>query len=140
MRYVLVFFFLLSFCGNAYSGNMYTPKPGSAERQSIMDTSRRPIMKELAGQKIVFVVRKLNVYGNWAYLEAVPQLKSGAKVNYMITKFKDDVRQGFFDDWVGVLLRRVGRGWEVKAYTIGATDYPVVGWPDEFGAPKELFQ
>ena len=140
MRYLFVFFFVLSFSGSAYSGYMYTPKSGSSERKLIMDTSRKPIMKELAGQRIVFVVRKLNVYGNWAYLEAVPKLRNGAKVNYEITKFRDDVRQGFFDDWVGILLKRNGRGWTVKTYTIGATDYPVVGWPDAFGAPKELFQ
>lgn len=140
MRFVFSIFFILVICGSAFAGYLYTPKKGSAERKLIMDTARVPIMKELAGQKIVFVVRKLNVYGNWAYLEAVPQLRSGKKVNYKITKFRDDVRQGFFDDWVGVLLARAGTGWMVKAYTIGATDYPVVAWPDEFGAPKEIIQ
>lgn len=140
MRFAFSIFFILVISSSAIAGHLYTPKRGSAERKSIMDAARVPVMKELAGQKIVFVVRKLNVYGNWAYLEAVPQLKSGKKVNYKITKFQDDVRQGFFDDWVGVLLKRAGRGWEVKALTIGATDYPVVAWPEEFGAPKEIIK
>ncbi len=140
MRFVFSILFILVICGSASAGYLYTPKKGSTERKSIMDTARIPIMKELAGQKIVFVVRKLNVFGNWAYLEAVPQLKNGKKVNYKITKFREDIRQGFFDDWVGVLLKRAGRGWKVEAYTIGATDYPVVAWPDEFGAPKDILQ
>ncbi len=118
----------------------YTPQAGSPARKAIMDAARVPVTKELAGQKIVFVVRKLNLLQGWAYLEAVPRLKNGGKVNYKITRHAEAVREGFFDEWVGVLLKHNGDQWIVKTYVIGATDYPVVAWPGKFGAPAALFE
>ncbi|MGH1352251.1 MAG: hypothetical protein ACRBBN_15790 [Methyloligellaceae bacterium] len=118
----------------------YTPERGSPARKAIMNAARGPIMKELAGQKIVFVVRKLNLIRGWAYLEAVPKLRNGGKINYKITRHAEAVRQGFFDEWVGVLLKHNGDRWIVTTYVIGATDYPVVAWPQEFGAPTDLFE
>ncbi|MGH1353322.1 MAG: hypothetical protein ACRBBN_21320 [Methyloligellaceae bacterium] len=131
------FFFVVS---QALAGHLYIPDVRSPERKQIMDAARVPIMKALAGQKIVFVVRKLKVKGEWAYLEAVPRLRNGGKVNYNITKFRDAVKEGLFDEWVGVLLKRNFGSWVVKTHIIGATDYPVVAWPKKFGASAEIFQ
>ncbi len=118
----------------------FTPQRGSPARKAIMNAARVPIMKELAGQRVIFVVRKLNLIRGWAYLEAVPQLHNGGKVNYKITRHAEAVREGFFDEWVGVLLKHNGDKWIVTTYVIGATDYPVVAWPQKFGAPAELFE
>ena len=54
--------------------DVFTPAKGSIVRKSIMDAMRA----KGEDQDRVFVVRHLNVSGNWAWLDSEPQSKDGS--------------------------------------------------------------
>lgn len=123
----------------AKAESVYTPKPGTAERKAIMDALRAPVMQDL-GQRVVFVVEDLKVKDGWAFLFGTPRQPNLKAVDYRKTRYAEDVKEGMFDDNISALLHRESGAWKVKAFIIGATDVPWVPWPEEFGAPREIFR
>jgi hypothetical protein len=123
----------------AFADHVYTPAQGTAERKAILDALREPVGKELHDEDVVFVVRKLRVNGQWAFLEGRPQRSMGRPIDYSKTSYRDLVKEGLFDDWIAALLARNGDEWRVITYVIGATDYPPAGWAQQHQAPAELF-
>lgn len=55
-----------------------TPPPGSRERRSILDVLRAEL-SHLTGPDLVFVVAVLRVREGWAWIEAAPQSRDGAR-------------------------------------------------------------
>jgi hypothetical protein len=53
---------------------VYTPAKGSAERKAIMDAMRA----KGDDQDRIFVVRRLKISGNWAWLDCDPQSRDGS--------------------------------------------------------------
>lgn len=77
----------------------------------------------------------------WTFLAGLPLTAAGKTIDYSQTKFADDVVEGFFDDGFVALLQRKTKGvddWALVALSLGATDAPFVGWPEQFGVPTEL--
>ena len=116
----------------------YTPAPGSAERKAIMNSLRKPVMREL-GQRVVFVVSQLKVCRNWAFLEATPQLPDGQPVDWAVGVYANAVADDMCGGYIHALLVKKGERWRVREYVICATDVPWVTWPEDFGAPTALF-
>jgi hypothetical protein len=116
----------------------YTPAADSAERNTIMDAVRKPVVKAL-GQRVVFVVAQLKVRGNWAFLEAEPQQPDGRPVDWTIGAYADAVANDMCGGYVHALLIKTDGRWRVREHVICATDVPYVTWGDEFGAPGVLF-
>jgi len=122
----------------ALAAGCHTPAAGSPERKAIMDSLRNPVMGALK-QRVVFVVAKLKVCGNWAFLEAEPRRPGGKPVDWTIGDYADAVADDMCGGYVHALLIRRGGRWKVREHVICATDVPYVTWPEEFGAPAALF-
>ena len=116
----------------------YTPAPGSAERKEIMDSLREPVVQALK-QPVVFVVARLSVCGNWAFIEAEPQQPGGRPVDWTVGTYADAVADDMCGGYVHALLVKKGGTWRVREHVICATDVPYVTWAQEFGAPAALF-
>lgn len=129
---------VLIFAFSAFAQNARTPAKDSAERKAILNALRVPIEKELK-QKIQFSVQTIKVQGIWAFVYGEPQNSSGGAPNYKITKYKDEVREGFFDNNFQALLKKTGGKWRVVTYAIGCTDVCWLGWDEEFKTPKAIF-
>lgn len=115
-----------------------TPAAGSAERKAILDALRVPVERELK-RKVVFKVDSLKAQGGWAFMRGVPQQPGGKPMDYRGTPYEEAIREGIFDDWVCALLRRERGRWRVVTHNIGATDVVYANWPDQHGAPRDLF-
>lgn len=122
----------------AFSWCQSTPKRGSAERTAILNALRTPVQKEL-GLKVQFKVDWLKLQGSWAFLRGVPQRADGGKIDYRKTKYKEQIEAGVFDNWICALLRKRNGKWAVVTYVIGATDVAYEPWPQQYGAPKAIF-
>lgn len=122
----------------AVAGTFSTPSKGSSERSAIMDAVRGPVEAEL-GARVVFVVHMLKVGEGWAFLSGRPQRPSGAAIDYRLTPYAEEFRAGLFDDGVAALLRWQDGAWRVRALSIGHTDVVWETWPQDFGAPTNLF-
>ena len=110
-----------------------------AERKPLLDALRTPVEKDL-GQEVQFVVRTLRVQGDWAFVVGQPQLRDGAPIDYARTRYAEAIAEGMFDGGtVFALLKRGNGQWKTTTFVIGPTDVAYAAWPDEFGAPKSLF-
>ena len=132
-------FIALAAAGVASAQETRTPAPGSAERKAVADALRAPVEKELR-QKVVFKIDHLKASGDWAFLRGVPQRPGGGKVDYSITRYKQAIEDGVFDDWICALLRKRAGKWQVVKYVIGATDVVYEGWDEEYNAPSAIFK
>lgn len=74
----------------------HTPAPGSSERRAILE-ALRPMVPEIDGSKVVFVVRYLRVFKGWSWIEADPESADGRN------RFEP----------LHCLLRKVGDRWVV---------------------------
>jgi hypothetical protein len=125
-----------AFAINAQS--IHTPEKGSSERKEILDALRVSVERDLK-QSIVFVPDHFNVQGNWAFIEGRPQTPDGKDPNYSITKYREAVDSGAFDNNFFALLKRTGQIWKVATYAIGCTDVCYVDWWRRYRAPKAIF-
>jgi len=99
-------FFALLFVTNTLSQSAaYTPKQGSPERTAIMDALRKPVEEKLK-QKVIFNVSHLKVQDGWAFLYGTPQQPGGKPIDYSITPFKEEYKEGGFDNNFSALLRK----------------------------------
>jgi len=99
----------------------------------------RPAVEQVIGMPVTFEINALRRNEEWAYLIAVPRTESGAAIDYTDTAFAEDVREGYFDDWLCALVRKGSYGkWHLVAMSIGATDAPFMDWPERYGVPRQL--
>jgi hypothetical protein len=116
----------------------FTPPPGSVERRALLDAIR-PSMEAKIGPPVVFVVHVIQVWGDWAYVQAVPQRPGGVPIDWSRTKFKDDFAKDFMTDIVMCLLRRNGAQWTVTEFVLGPTDVFWESWIGKYRLPRTLF-
>jgi hypothetical protein len=110
----------------------YTPK--GAERKAVLDALREPVSRRLE-QPVEFVVEKIAVSGEWAFVIATPQRPGGSQIAWQRTVCRGDVSH-----LVGGLMKRLPGGWSVRALALCPTDVAWETWPSEHGAPAELFK
>ena len=122
---------------NAFAQGAYTPKPGSAEREAIMDALRVRAKKDL-GHTVIFKVDQLRVVGDWAFARVSPTLPNGEQIDYTKTKYRELVELGAFDPQAETLLRRTVEGWDVVEWRFGATDVESILWVQKYDLPKSL--
>lgn len=115
-----------------------TPPPGSAERRALLDAVRPPIEAKI-GPPVVFVVHVIHVWGDWAYVQAVPQRPGGVPIDWSRTKFKDDFARDIMTDIVMCLLQRNGAQWTVTEFVLGPTDVFWESWVGKYRLPRTLF-
>lgn len=109
-------------------------------RKPLLDALRGPVEKDLA-QPVQFVVSLLRVQGDWAFVIATPQTKTGQPIDYSRTHYAQAIADGVFDGGtVFALLKSDHSAWSVKEFVIGPTDVAFLAWPDQHGAPATLFE
>lgn len=116
-----------------------TPPPGSPLRKAILDGLRPTIEKDLK-MPVEFVVKKLNVIGDWAFLDADVQKKGGGKIDFRKTKYAPELRaETFGGPTTFALMKKKGKVWKPLAWVIGPSDVAYASWAKEYGAPRALF-
>ena len=109
---------------------------GSAERKALLDTVRPGAELQL-GLAVEFVVDRLAVHGDWAFLSGEIQRPGGAPIECRDIRFADDC--GFLDGFtVFSLLRREGKRWRLMDLHIGPTDLSWSAWPLQYGVPCRM--
>lgn len=131
---------LLSAVGFAQKQKLEKPGVGSKLRKAVLDGLRPKIEKDL-NQKVVFKVREMRVYGDWAYVSAQPVQPNLKVIDFTKTRYKENIDQGVFDgDSLYALLKRSNKKWITKDFIIGPTDVYWSNWMgDPWKAPKTLF-
>ena len=112
--------------------------PSGAERKAILDALREPVSRQLE-QPVEFVVEKIAVSGEWAFVILQPQRPGGGKIEYAYTRYQAAVDEGIFGAEVIALLRQTPKGWLTYEYELGSTDVPWVDWPSRYPVPAEIF-
>lgn len=113
------------------------PKAGDPLRKTLFNAMRPPIERDLK-QKVIFQVREIRVYQNWAFLQGRPFQPDQSPINYRKTAHQGDIQQGFFDDGYCALLHKINGNWKLVTYNIGATDVTYADWWRRFKAPKAV--
>jgi hypothetical protein len=109
-------------------------------RKPLLDGLRGPVEKDL-GQSVQFVVSLLRVQGDWAFVIATPQTKTGQPIDYSRTHYAQALADGVFDGGIVFALLKSDQGvWLVKDFVIGPTDVAFLAWPDQHDAPAALFE
>jgi hypothetical protein len=117
----------------------HSPATGTAERTAILDTAREPAVNEL-GKPVQFIVKQIDVLGDWAFLHARMQSPGGQTIDYADTRYAEAAVHGHKSSSYAALLKRQGDAWNVVAYSVGPTDVAWIGWAQEYGAPAVLFE
>jgi hypothetical protein len=115
------------------------PAKGSPLRTELLDAARPAFAAETGGP-VKFRVRRLAVLGDWAFGDVSLQRPGGQPIDWMATKFAQDLRQDMFNpDYAFFLLRRTGGGWSVAEMSIGPTDVVWDWWRQQYNIPGALF-
>lgn len=141
MRLAVLALALILGAAHANAQDIVQPPRGSALRAELMDAARPTFEREIGGP-IEFVVRRLNVWGEWAYGNVTPQRRGGRAIDWRQTRFAEDFKAGAFAASVSLfLLRRGGSGrWEMVEYAIGPTDVAWDWWRQQLDLPSALFE
>lgn len=110
----------------------------SPERKAILDVARGPVERRL-GIKVVFVVARMAVYGEWAYAALRPRDAAGNRIDYRRTLFAKDFDPEQDSDHYGVLLRRNGGAWSLAEEAFLPTDVYWEEWETKYKLPRALF-
>ncbi len=142
MRYwrpLALAFAFLSLAAGAAEAQIVAAERGSALRSEILDAIRPTFAAESNGA-VEFVVRRVNVFGDWAYGEVVLQRPGGGTIDWSKTVYADDFAQGMFDPAQSIfLLHYTPTGWEVSEFATGPTDIAWDSWRTDHKLPRALF-
>lgn len=116
------------------------PARGSALRKTLLDAARPTFEAETNGP-VEFVIRQLNVHGDWAFGSVLLQRPGGGAIDWQRTRYAEDQRLGIFNpNGSFFLLRRAGGAWTVVEFTTGPTDVAWDGWRQDHNLPMALFR
>ena len=114
--------------GNAVK--LVRPRPGNPLRKAVLDGLRGPIQKDL-GQKVIFIVDDIRVFGDWAYVQVSPLQPNSKPIDFSKTRYKQAMDDGVFDGPATyALLRKQGGQWLTLTYRIGPTDVCWLAWSE----------
>jgi hypothetical protein len=129
----------LSLAVGSAEAQIVAAERGSTLRGEILDAIRPTFAAETNGA-VEFVVRRINVLGDWAYGEVALQRPGGGAIDWGKTKYAEDSVQGMFDPAQSIfLLHRAANGWEVSEFATGPTDIAWDSWRTDHQLPRELF-
>jgi hypothetical protein len=159
---ICVSFFLCLYLPTSVSGGNYQdqtkPFPKSdiqdqtqkgmkdCRRVSSEDRSGEEITKQIVEQAsqvfgrlvMVKIIQKKQV-ADWMFLVGEPQEVDGQPLDYSSTAFASQYTEGLVDNVCMALAQKTYGTWELKAFSLGATDAPFFDWSEKFGLPLSLF-
>lgn len=110
----------------------------SPERKAILDVVRVPVERTL-GINVVFVVKRLAVFGDWAFADLAPRTEAGGRIDYRRTRYARDYIPDLDSDTVHALLRRAGPSWMLVEEAFLPTDVVWEEWERKYRLPRRLF-
>jgi hypothetical protein len=110
----------------------------SPERKVILDAARASVERTL-GIKVVFVVDRITVLGDWAFASVHPRNKAGNRIDYRRTRIAKDFDPEQDSDLAGALLRRKDAAWSVVEEAFLPTDVYWEEWETKYKLPRALF-
>jgi hypothetical protein len=129
----------IAFCIPALAQSVTSPARGSGQRAEILNALRPSIEVETGGL-VQFVVGDINVMGDWAYVNALPQRPNGRPIDWRATKYREPFEADAFSGVVLALLRMQNGRWNVVGLYVGPTDVAWYNWIEKFNLPEELFR
>lgn len=116
------------------------PMRGSTLRAELLDAAR-PIFEDESGGPVEFVVKRLNVLGDWAFGEVRLQRPGGEPIAWENTRYAEAYEAGMFDPASSFfLLQRIDIDWVVQEFATGPTDVTWDGWRQAYSLPLALFE
>ena len=90
--------------------------------------------------EVTLSIETLRQDNQWAFLAGIPLSSTGDRIDYSKTRFKNDIREGYFDDGFVALAKKNNESgnWAVATLSLGATDAPFIDWPEQYQVPKKL--
>lgn len=122
----------------AHAQQIIEIQKGAPERKAILDVVRASVERRL-GIKVIFVVERLAVYGDWAYADLHPRTEAGKRIDYRQTLYAKDYIPDLDSDAVDVLLRRDGSSWSIVQEAFLPTDVVWEEWVKTYNVPRKLF-
>lgn len=122
----------------AYAQQIVQVGRDSSDRKAILDVVRAVIERKL-GIKIVFVVERMTVFGDWAFAAMHPRNEAGNRIDYRRTLIAKDFDPEQDSDHVGALLRRNGASWSMVEEALLPTDVYWEEWETKHKLPRALF-
>jgi hypothetical protein len=122
----------------AYAQQISQVGKDSPERKLILDVVRAAIERRL-GIKIVFVVERMTVFGDWAFTAMHPRNEAGNRIDYRRTLIAKGFDPEQDSDHVGALLRRNGAAWTLVEEALLPTDVYWEEWETKHKLPRALF-
>lgn len=110
----------------------------SPQRKAILDTVRSSVERRI-GIKIIFVVQRIAMYGDWAFTDVHPRTQDGARIDYRKTRYAKDYIPDLDSDTVDVLLRKKDGSWSIVEEAFLPTDVVWENWQRKYSLPRRLF-
>jgi hypothetical protein len=134
------FCFALVLTTSAAAQSVFQPARGTQLRTQLLEAVRGVFETETNGS-VEFVIRRLNVLGDWAFGDVQLRRPGGGQIDWRKTKYADDFVAGVFDPGGSFfLLHRAGTVWKVTEYSTGPTDIVWDGWRTDHKLPPKLFE
>jgi hypothetical protein len=122
----------------AYAQQIAQIGTDSPERKSILDVARASIEHRL-GVKVIFVVGRMTMYGDWAFAVLHPRDAAGNRIDYRRTLIGKGFDAEQDSDHFGVLVRRKGASWALVEEALLPTDVYWEEWETKYKLPRALF-
>jgi hypothetical protein len=110
----------------------------SPERKLILDAVCASVERTV-GIKIIFVVDRMTVSGEWAFASLHPRDAAGNRIDYRRTLIAKDFDPEQDSDLAGALLLRKGATWTVVEEAFLPTDVYWEEWETKYKLPRALF-
>jgi hypothetical protein len=122
----------------AYAQQILQIGRDSPERKLILDAVRASVERAL-GIKVIFVVDRMTVFGEWAFASLHPRDAAENRIDYRRTLIAKDFDPEQDSDLAGALLRRKGAAWTVVEEAFLPTDVYWEEWETKYKLPRALF-
>ncbi|MGA2566462.1 MAG: hypothetical protein ABSF41_06505 [Pseudolabrys sp.] len=122
----------------AYAQQILQIGRDSPERKLILDAVRASVERTL-GIKVIFVVDRMTVSGEWAFASLHPRDAAGNRIDYRRTLIAKDFDPEQDSDLAGALLQRKGAAWTVVEEAFLPTDVYWEEWETKYKLPRALF-
>ena len=122
----------------AYAQQILQIGRDSPERKLILDAVRASVERAL-GIKVIFVVDRMTVFGEWAFASLHPRDAAENRIDYRRTLIAKDFDPEQDSDLAGALLQRKGAAWTVVEEAFLPTDVYWEEWETKYKLPRALF-
>ena len=122
----------------AYAQQIVQIGRDAPDRKSILDAVRASVEGTL-GIKVVFVVDRIRVFGDWGFASLHPRDAAGNRIDYRRTRIAKDFDPEQDSDLVGALVRRQDGSWTPVESALLPTDVYWEEWEQKYKLPRAMF-